>query len=88
MDGTGGAVPEMIRRGQRAYRTGRVASTSELSDGGPGWLRLWGVAGSPSVDTLAEGDAPSSPELTVGADRDAVDWNISQGLTYGRREGI
>ena len=55
---------------------------------GPGWLRLWGVAGSPSVDTLAEGDAPSSPELTVGADKDAVDWNASLSVTYGRRGGI
>ena len=56
----------MIRRGKRACRAGRVASNPELSVGGPGWLPLWGVAGSPSVDTLAEGDAPSSPELTVG----------------------
>ena len=38
-------------------------------------MLLWGVAGSPSVDMLAEGDALSSPELTVGADGDAVDWN-------------
>ena len=88
MDGTGGAGPGMIRRGQRACRSGRVASTPELSVGGPGWLRLWGVAGSPSVDTLAEGDAPSSPELTVRADGDAVDWNASRGITYGRRGGI
>ena len=88
MDGTGGAGPGMIRRGQRVCRTGRVASTPELSVGGPGWLRLWGVAGSPSVDTLSEGDTPSSPELTVGAERDAVDWNASWGVTYGRRRGI
>ena len=67
---------------------GRVASTPELFVGGPGWLRLWGVAGSPSVDTLSEGDAPSSPELTVGADGDAVDWNALRGVTYGRRGGI
>ena len=39
-------------------------------------------------DTLAEGDAPSSLELTVGADRDAVDWNASRSVTYGRRRGI
>ena len=88
MDGTGGAGPRMIRRGRRACWTGQVASTPELSVGGLGWLRLWGVAGSPSVDTIAEGDAPSSPELTVGADGDAVDWNASQGVTYGCRGGI
>ena len=51
-------------------------------------MRLWGVAGSPYVDTLAEGDAPSSPELTVGADGDAVDWNAPWGVTYGRCGGI
>ena len=44
---------------------------------------MCGVAGSPSVDTLAEVDAPSSPELTVGADGDAVDWNAPRGVTYG-----
>ena len=49
-----------------------MASTPELSVGGPGWLHLWGVAGSPSVDTLAEGDAPSSPEITVGGRRRRV----------------
>ena len=37
------------------------------------------------MGTLAEGDAPSSPELTVGADGDAVDWNVSLSVTYGRR---
>ena len=67
---------------------GRVASTPELSVRGPGWLRLWGVAGFPSLVTLAKGDAPSSPELTVGADGDAVDWNASLSVTYGRRVGI
>ena len=87
-DGTGGAGPGMIRWGQRACRVGMVALTPELSVRGPGWLRLWGVAGSPSVDTLAEGDAPSSPELTVGADGDAVDWNAPWGVTYGRCGGI
>ena len=51
-------------------------------------MRLLEVVGSPSVDTLAEGDAPSSPELTVRADGDAVDWNAPQGVTYGRRGGI
>ena len=51
-------------------------------------MRLWGVAGSPSVDRSPKGDAPSSPELTVGADGDAVDWNASRGVTYGRHGGI
>ena len=35
--------------------------------------------------SLAEGDAPSSPELTAGADRDAVDWNALRSVTYGCR---
>ena len=65
----------MIRRG----RTERV---------GPGWLRLWGVAGLPSVDRPPKVDAPSSPELTVGADGDAVDWNAPRSVTYGRSGGI
>ena len=51
-------------------------------------MRLWEVAGSPSVGKLAEGDALSSPELTVGADGDAVDWNALLSVTYGRRGGI
>ena len=69
-------------------RTGLVASTPELSVGGPGWLHLWGVAGLPSVDTLAKGDALSSPELTVGADGDAVDWYAPRSVTYSLRGGI
>ena len=88
LDGTGWAGPEIIRRGRRACRTGLVASTPELSVGGPGWLHLWGVAGLPSVYTLAEGDAPPSPELTVGTDGDAVDRNAPRSVTYGRRGGI
>ena len=51
-------------------------------------MRLWGVAGLPSVDTIAEGDAPSSLELTIGDDGDAVDWSASRGVTYGCRGGI
>ena len=82
------AGPGIIRQGRRACRTGLVASTPELSVGGPGWLRLWGVAGSPSVDTLAKVDAPSSPELTVRADGDAVDWNAPRSVTYGLHGGI
>ena len=79
---------QQTRRSSDLVSVALVAPTPELSVGGPGWLRLWGVAGSPSVNTLAEGDAPSSPELTVGADGDAVDWNAPRGVTYGRRKGI
>ena len=78
----------MIRWGRIACRVVQVVSTPELSVGGSGWLRLWGVAGLPSVGTIAEGDALSSPELTVGADGDAVDWNASLSVTYGRCRGI
>ena len=87
-DGTGCVGPGIIRRGRRECRTGLVALTPELSVGGTGWLHLCGVAGLPSVDTLAEGDALLSPELTVGADGDAVDWNAPRSVTYGRRGGI
>ena len=48
-------------------------------------MRLCGVAGFPSVDCSPKGDAPLSPELTVGADGDAVDWNAPRSVTYGRR---
>ena len=34
-----------------------------------------------SVGPLAEGVAPSSPELTVRAEGDAVDWNASLSVT-------
>ena len=71
-----------------ACRTGLFVLAQELSIGGLGWLRLWGVAGSPSVDCSPKGDAPSSPELTVGADGDAVDWNAPRSVTYSRRGGI
>ena len=40
---------------------------------GRGWFRLWRVAGAPSVDCSPKGDTPSSLELTIGADGDAVD---------------
>ena len=52
---------------------------------GPGWLRLWGVVGAPSVDRSPKVDALSSPELTVGSDVDAVDWNAPRSVTYNRR---
>ena len=55
---------------------------------GLGWLRLWGVAGAPYVYRSPKGDAPSSPELTVGADGDAVDWYAPRNVTYSRRGGI
>ena len=44
-------------------------------------MRQWGVVGSPSVGTLAEVYAPSSPELTVRADGDVVDWNALLSVT-------
>ena len=56
-DRAGCVDPGIIRRGRRACQTGLVVSTLELSVGGPGWLRLWGVAGSPSVDC--------SPKVTL-----------------------
>ena len=40
------------------------------------------------MHTLSEGDALSSPELTVRADGDAVDRNAPRSVTYGRRGGI
>ena len=55
---------------------------------GRGWLRLWGVAGAPSVYCSPKGDAPLSLELTVGADGDAVDWYAPRSVTYSRRGGI
>ena len=55
---------------------------------GRGWLRLWGVAWAPSVYRLQKGDAPSSPELTISADGDAVDWYAPRSVTYSRRRGI
>ena len=60
----------------------------EIIRQGTGLVASVGVAGLPSVDTLAEGDAPSSPELTVGANGDAVEWNAPRGVTYGRCGGI
>ena len=51
---------------------------------GQGWLRLWGVAGAPSVYRSPKGDAPSSHELTVRADRDVVDWYTPRSVTYSR----
>ena len=55
---------------------------------GRGWLRLWGVVGAPSVDRSPKGDAASSPEFTVGADGDAVNWYDPRSITYSRCGGI
>ena len=49
---------------------------------------MLGVAGAPSVDCSPKVDAPSSPELSVEDDGDAVDWNAPRSVTYGRRGGI
>ena len=60
--GLGGLAlyPELSVRGKGAWWTGLVASVG----GGGGAVCV----------SISDGDAPSSPELTVGADRDAVDW--------------
>ena len=87
-------APELSVRGEGACRTGLVASAPEMirrgrtERVGPGWLRLWGVAGAPFVDRLPKGDALLSPELTVRADGDVVDWNAPRSVTYGRCRGI
>ena len=39
-------------------------------------------------DNTLGGDAPSSPELTVGDDGDAVDWYAPRSVTYSRRGEI
>ena len=44
--------------------------------GGLGWLRLWGGGVVAVCVSLSNGDAPLSPELTVRADGDAVDWTL------------
>ena len=56
-----------------------LALAPELSVGGEGacWTGLVasvGGGGGAVCVLLSEGDASSSPELTVGADGDAVDW--------------
>ena len=70
----------------RLFREG-IASSPELSVGGEGecWMGLvasvGGDRGAVCV-SLSDGDAPSSPELTVGADGDAVDWYAPRSVTY------
>ena len=76
------------RVGRGWLRQPRNYPPGEREHVGPGWLHLWWVAGLPSVDCSPKGDAPSSPELTVGADGDAVDRNAPRSVTYGRRGGI
>ena len=64
-----------------------IASAPELSVGGEGacWTGLvasvGGGRGAVCV-SLSDGDAPLSLELTVGANRDAVDWYAPQSITY------
>ena len=55
--------PDLSVGGEGAWWTGLVASVG----GGGGAVRL----------SLSDGDAPLSPELTVGANEDAVDWYTS-----------
>ena len=55
-----GQTPTFDRdRGSGNFHAGRARFCVEKDK--PGWLRLWGVAGSPSVDRSTKGDAPSSP---------------------------
>ena len=63
----------------RGVRVGGLASSPELSVGGEGawWTGLVASVGGGVVAvyvSLSDGDAPSSPELTVGSNGDAVDW--------------
>ena len=44
--------------------------------GGRDWLCLWGGGVVAVYVSLSEGDAPLSPELTIGANGDAVDWTL------------
>ena len=87
------SAPELSVGGEGACWTGLVASTPELSVGGKGACQTGlvasvGVVGAPSVDCSPKGDDPSSPELTVGADGDAVDSYAPRSVTYSRRGQI
>ena len=55
---------------------------------GTGLVASVGGGGFAVCGSLAEGDTPSSSELTVGADGDAVGWNAPRIVTNGPREGI
>ena len=69
-----------------------LASAPELSVGGEGacWTGMVapvGGGGGAVCVSLAKGDAPLSPELTFGADGDAVDWYAPRSVTYSRCGG-
>ena len=61
-------APELSIGGEGACWTGLVASVV----GGRGAICV----------SLAKGDAPLSPELSVGADGDAVYWYAPRSVTY------
>ena len=61
-------APELSVGGEGACWTGLVASVG----GGGGAVCV----------SLSEGDAPSSPELTIRADGYAVDWYAPRSVTY------
>ena len=91
------SAPELSFGGEGACRMGLFLKVSGRPRNYPsgakepvgrGWLRLWGVAGAPSVDCSPKGDAPSSPELTAGANGDVVDWYAPWSVTYSRCGGI
>ena len=82
------SAPELSIGGEERVGRGWLRWSRNYPSGERAGCVCGGVAGSPSVDTLSEGDDPSSPELTVGADGDAVDWNAPRRVTYGRRGGI
>ena len=55
---------------------------------GTGLVASVGGGGFAVCGSLAKGDAPSSPELTVGANVDVVDWNTPRSVTYDLRRVI
>ena len=64
-----------------------LVSAPELSVGGEGacWKGLVasvGGGGGAVCVSLSDGEAPSSPELTVEANGDAVDWYSPRSVTY------
>ena len=91
------SAPELSVGGEGSFRTGLFLRVSRRPRNYPsgakervgwGWLRLWGVAGAPSVYRFSRGDALLSPELTVRADGGAVDWYAPRSVTYSRCGGI
>ena len=76
----------------RKVGLGGLASSPELSVGGEGMWRTGLVAsmgrGVVAVCvSLSEGNAPLSPELTVGANGDVVDWTLLPPLEYSSGGG-